>query len=88
MIFKRMPNTLRRSSTHYKMQDQRYYRKHKEQVNHAACHMEHGETADPSDQQNHKQYRPDAHEILLVSKSFGPCDRIEMNPGLEQLFRL
>jgi hypothetical protein len=43
------------------MQDQKDYRKHEQDVNEPARDMEHSETADPSDQQDHKQYRPDAH---------------------------
>jgi hypothetical protein len=43
------------------MQNQRDYGKYEQQVNEPACDMEHNETAEPSEQKNHKQYGPDAH---------------------------
>jgi hypothetical protein len=45
------------------MHDQTNYGTYEQQVNQPARHMENSETADPSDQQDHKQYRPDAHGV-------------------------
>jgi hypothetical protein len=40
--------------TQHKMQNQRNHSEYQQQMNEAACHVEYGETAQPSDQQNYK----------------------------------
>jgi hypothetical protein len=59
----------RRTSSHNKMQDQGYHCKDKKQVDQATRNVEHSETPNPRDQQNHKQYCPDAHLSLLYEAS-------------------
>ena len=49
------------SCPRYEMQDQRDHSKHEQQMDEPTRDVEHGETAEPCDQQDHKQYRPNAH---------------------------
>jgi hypothetical protein len=51
-------------------------------VNKPARYVKHGETADPSYQQNYEQDRPDAHLSLLHVPRFrsGPNDAITKRP--------
>jgi hypothetical protein len=55
------PKTLGRTSPHDKVQDQGDNREYQQQVDETACHMKHGESANPCDQKYNEQYRPDAH---------------------------
>jgi hypothetical protein len=48
------------------MQDQRDYGKYEQQVNKSTRRVKHSETADPGDQKDHKQYRPNAHSASYV----------------------
>jgi hypothetical protein len=49
------------SSPHHEMQDQRDHREYEQQVNQAAGHVKHSETANPRYQQHNEQDCPDAH---------------------------
>jgi hypothetical protein len=49
--------------SHHEMQNQRDNGQYEQQVNESARDVQYPETADPRDQQDHKQYRPDAHSL-------------------------
>jgi len=53
--------TLGGASPHNKVKDERNDRENQQQVDETACHVKHGESAYPCDQQYDEQYRPDAH---------------------------
>lgn len=67
-----------------KMQDQRDHREDQQQVDQSACNVEHRETADPSDKQDHEQDGPYAHVFLLWRRTQG----IESCPACLTPFRL
>jgi hypothetical protein len=51
------------------MQNKRNDRENQQEVNEPARYMEQGKTADPSDQQDHKQNGPDAHAVPFLNLS-------------------
>jgi hypothetical protein len=65
------------------MQDQRNYGKYEQQVDEPARDMKNGEPAKPSDQQDHKQYCPDAHSAsyVWVSRRIKLCVSFSRSPG-------
>ncbi len=61
------------SSSEYEVQDQRNYGENQQQVNHRSCNVEHCKSAQPRDQQDNEQYRPNAHVALLYDSSPKMC---------------
>ena len=63
--------SLRCPPAHHKMQDQRNYRQYEQQVDQSSRHVKYRKAANPSNQQNYKQDRPDTHVFLLRFSKFG-----------------
>jgi hypothetical protein len=57
------------ASSHHKVQDQRNHREDEQQVNQPSGHVEDRKPGNPCDQQYHEQNCPDAHFLLLDSRS-------------------
>jgi hypothetical protein len=49
------------------MEDQRNNREKQQQVNQSPGDVKHGKSADPGDQKDHEQNRPDAHRFSLAT---------------------
>src|SRR5947209_7617653 len=69
---------LRGAAAHYKVQNQRNHGKNQQQVNQSTCDMENRKTTNPSNQQDHKQDRPDTHFFFssAFTRDFAKSDRV------------